>query len=132
MDDLARLILAAQGEAHEISERTGELPEKAEVSARFHMDGSGGLTLDRSSRSIGPIAMTVTLAPHQTPAGLQLLRDRLMAQAMRGQKKNTRKRTASLALYQLQRRLRCNGCDEELDRVAAHHRPYRAEVKRRK
>ena len=113
MDDLTRLMLAAQAEAYEIAERTGQLPEKAEVSARFHMDGSGGVTLDRSSRSVGPIKMTVTLAPQQTPAGLQLLRDRLMAQAMKGQKKNTRKRTSSLALYQLQRR-RCNGCDEEL------------------
>ena len=66
------------------------------------MDGSGRLTLDRSSRSVGLIKMTVTLAPHQTPAGLQLLRDRLMQQAMKGQKKNTRMRTASLAHYQLQ------------------------------
>ncbi len=113
MDDLTRLMLSAQAEAYEIAERTGDLPEKVEVSARFHMDGSGGMILDRSSRSVGPIKMTFTLAPQQTPAGLQLLRDRLMAQAMKGQKKNTRKRTASLALYQLQRR-RCNGCDEEL------------------
>ena len=40
MDDLARLMLAAQAAAHEIAESTEELPEKAEVSARFHMDGS--------------------------------------------------------------------------------------------
>ena len=113
MNDLTRLVLAAQAEAHEIAGRSGELPEKAVVSARFHMDGSGGLTLDRSSRSVGPVKMTFTLAPQQTPAGLQVLRDRLMAQAMKGQKKNTRKRTASLALYKLQRR-RCHGCDEEL------------------
>ena len=111
MNDLVSLVGAVTAEAYALAERRGRLPERITVEASCDMDGPGRLLLSRSSRRPGQCSVRVELLPQAPPPGLRLIADHLAAGAVRGQKKNTRKKVNRSILYRRQGGY-CAGCSQ--------------------
>ena len=102
MNDLASLVRAVTVEAYDVPDKRGRLPERIEVEANFDIDSSGHLLINRCSLRLGPCRMTVELLPQAVPSGLRFIADLLANEAVRGRKKNTRKRINQTVLYRRQ------------------------------
>ena len=109
MQDLSSLVRAVTAEAYELADKRGRLPERIEVKASFDLDNSGRLTLNQSRRFPGTVNVTMELAPQEAPPGLRLIADYAAKEAVRGQKKNSRKWINHTILYRRQGGY-CAGC----------------------
>ena len=109
MNDLDSLLHAVTAKAYAVADQGGRLPERIGVSAKFDLAPFGGFTLNQSRNGPGLINVRTELAPQAAPAGLQLLADYAAKEAVKGQKKNTRKRTNHAVLYRRQVGY-CAGC----------------------
>ena len=109
MGDLKSLVRAVTAEAYELADERGRLPERIDVKANFDMDLSGRLRLNQSRSFPGLINVEMHLAPQAAPSGLRLIADYAADEAIRGQKKNARKRINHAILYRRQGGY-CAGC----------------------
>ena len=109
VNDLASVVSAVTAEAYALADKRGRPPERIEVEANFDMDRSGRLALNRSRSFPGPVNVKMELAPQAAPPGLRLIADYAAKEAVRGQKKNTRKWINHTILYRRQGGY-CAGC----------------------